>query len=131
MPDQRELPLAFPELSPEAPLIPVRMVNEFVYCPRLAYLMWVQAERVGSADTVEGRVRHKRVDAGGGACQKPEDDEHIHARSVSLSSLTLGITTKLDLVEGEGSYVSPAGYKRGKRPHVEKGAYPGYIARPH
>jgi hypothetical protein len=26
MPEQRELPLTFPELSPEAPLIPVRMV---------------------------------------------------------------------------------------------------------
>ncbi len=44
MPDQRELPLAFPELSPETPFIPVRMVNEFVYCPRLAYLEWVQGE---------------------------------------------------------------------------------------
>ncbi len=124
MPDQRELPLAFPELSPEAPLIPVRMVNEFVYCPRLAYLMWVQAEWADSADTVEGRVKHKRVDAGSGTLpEKPEDDEHIHARSVSLSSLTLGITAKLDLVEGEGSYVTPVDYKRGKRPHVEKGAY--------
>ena len=38
MPEQRELPLFFPELSPEAPLIPVQMINEFVYCPRLAYL---------------------------------------------------------------------------------------------
>ena len=40
MPEQRELPLFFPELSPERPLIPVHMVNEFVYCPRLAYLEW-------------------------------------------------------------------------------------------
>ena len=37
MPEQRELLLTFPELTPEAPLIPVRMVNEYVYCPRLAY----------------------------------------------------------------------------------------------
>ncbi len=121
---QRELPLAFPEISPEAPLIPVRMVNEYVYCPRLAYLMWVQAEWADSADTVEGRVRHNRVDAGAGKLPAaPEEDEHIHARSVSLSSLKLGLTAKLDLVEGEGTYVSPVDYKRGKRPHVEKGAY--------
>jgi hypothetical protein len=26
------------------PLLPVRMLNEYVYCPRLAYLMWVQGE---------------------------------------------------------------------------------------
>lgn len=124
MPDQRELPLAFPEISPEAPLIPVRMVNEYVYCPRLAYLMWVQAEWADSADTVEGRVRHKGVDAGGGNLpEAPEEGERIHARSVSLSSLALGITAKLDLVEGEGTNVSPVDYKRGKRPHVDKGAY--------
>lgn len=124
MPDQRELPLTFPEISPEAPLIPVRMVNEYVYCPRLAYLMWVQSEWADSADTVEGRLKHKRVDAGSGSLPEvPEEGEHIHARSVSLASLQLGITAKLDLVEGEGSYVSPVDYKRGKRPHVEKGAY--------
>lgn len=124
MPDQRELPLEFPEVSPEAPLIPVRMVNEYVYCPRLAYLMWVQAEWADSADTVEGRIKHKGVDAGAGRLpEAPEEGERIHARSVSLSSLKLGITAKLDLVEGEGSHAAPVDYKRGKRPHVEKGAY--------
>ncbi|OIO79173.1 MAG: CRISPR-associated endonuclease Cas4/Cas1 [Hydrogenophilaceae bacterium CG1_02_62_390] len=124
MPDQRELSLAFPELDPEAPLIPVRMVNEYVYCPRLAYLMWVQSEWADSADTVEGRVKHKRVDAGNGKLpETPQEDERIHAQSVSLASLKLGITAKLDLVEGEGSYVTPVDYKRGKRPHVDKGAY--------
>lgn len=36
----------------EEPLLPVRMLNEFVYCPRLAYLEWVQSEFADSADTV-------------------------------------------------------------------------------
>lgn len=40
------------------PLIPVRMVNEYVYCPRLAYMMWFQEEFTLSADTVEGAIRH-------------------------------------------------------------------------
>ena len=124
MSEQRELPLSFPELSPEAPLIPVRMVNEFVYCPRLAYLEWVQGEFAHSADTVEGKIRHKRVDSPGGALpEQPEEGERIHARSVSLSSTKLGITAKLDLVEGEGNYVTPVDYKRGSRPHVASGAY--------
>jgi hypothetical protein len=35
-------------------VIPARMLNEFVYCPRLAYLMWVQGEFAHNADTVEG-----------------------------------------------------------------------------
>jgi CRISPR-associated endonuclease Cas1 len=36
---QRELPLPFPELSGDLPLLPARMVNEYQYCPRLAYLV--------------------------------------------------------------------------------------------
>jgi CRISPR-associated protein Cas1 len=124
MPDQRELPLAFPELSPETPFIPVRMVNEFVYCPRLAYLEWVQGEFAHSADTVDGAIRHKRVDKASGTLpEAPTEDERVHARSVSLSSTRLGITAKLDLVEGEGSHVTPVDYKRGKRPHIAAGVY--------
>ncbi len=108
-----------------APLIPVRMVNEFVYCPRLAYMMWVQGEFAHSADTVEGAIRHKRVDKEGGKLPvEPADQpEEIHARSVALSSEALGITTKIDLVEGSGIDVQPVDYKKGKRPHVPAGAY--------
>lgn len=50
----------------EQPLIPVRMLNEYVYCPRLAYMMWVQGEFAQSADTVEGGIRHRRVDRASG-----------------------------------------------------------------
>lgn len=44
----------------DLPLLPVRMLNEFSYCPRLGYLEWVQGEFADSADTVEGRYRHRR-----------------------------------------------------------------------
>src|SRR5690606_14762341 len=49
--------------------------------------------------------------------------EKVHARSVALSSPRLGLTAKIDLVEAEGNGVTPIDYKRGKRPHVPKGAY--------
>ena len=42
--------------------LPARMLNEFAYCPRLAYLEWVQGEWAESADTVDGKVQHRRVD---------------------------------------------------------------------
>ena len=42
------------------------MINEYQYCPRLAYLEWVQGEWADSADTVEGRHVHRRVDKKGG-----------------------------------------------------------------
>ena len=43
-------------------LIPARMLNEFAYCPRLAYLEWVQGEFADNLDTIEGRFGHRRVD---------------------------------------------------------------------
>jgi len=124
MSEQRELPLTFPELSPEAPLIPVRMVNEYVYCPRLAYLEWVQGEFAHSPDTVDGAINRKRVDQkSGNLPEQPEVAEKVHTRSVALSSMRLGITAKLDLVEGEGNNVTPVDDKRGSRPHVAAGVY--------
>jgi hypothetical protein len=42
--------------------VPVRMLNEYAYRPRLGYLMWVQGEFADSADTVEGRLHHRVVD---------------------------------------------------------------------
>ena len=38
-------------------LVPARMLNEFAYCPRLAYLEWVQGDFTDSADTADGRFQ--------------------------------------------------------------------------
>jgi CRISP-associated protein Cas1 len=124
--EQRDLPLPFPELSGDLPLLPARMVNEYEYCPRLAYLEWVQGEWADSADTVEGRHRHKRVDRPQGDLPPPEEVEdcpRVHARSITLSSNRLGLIAKMDLIEAEDGKVVPVDYKRGKRPHVARGAY--------
>jgi CRISPR-associated endonuclease Cas1/CRISPR-associated protein Cas4 len=128
MPHQIALPLPFPEFTGDQPLMPVRMVNEFEYCPRLAYLEWVQGEWADSADTVQGRGVHRRVDKPGGDLPAPEAvegaaDERFHARSVTLSSARLGLIAKLDLVEAADGKVVPVDYKKGTRPHVAKGAY--------
>jgi CRISP-associated protein Cas1 len=125
---QTELPLPFPELSGDMPLLPARMVNEYEYCPRLAYLEWVQGEWAESADTVEGTYRHRRVDKPSGDLPAPnsadgEESANLHARSITLSSNRLGLIAKMDLVEVDGNTVTPVDYKRGKRPHVPKGAY--------
>ena len=136
---QPDLPLDAPPLPPGAPLLPARMINEYTYCPRLAYLEWVQGEWAESADTVEGRHVHKRVDrAAGNPPGKPPGkspnpdaadaadavvEERIHVTSLELSSDTLGIIAKLDLAEFEGRRAVPVDYKRGKRPHVAHGAY--------
>ena len=109
----------------DQPLIPARILNEFVYCPRLAYLEWVQKEWESSSDTVEGGHVHRRVDTQGGVLPEPDgeiDDLKI-ARSVELSSQRLDLVAKIDLVESEDGEVRPVDYKRGKRPHVPRQAY--------
>ena len=109
----------------ESPLIPARILNEFVYCPRLAYLEWVQKEWEHSSDTVEGRHVHRRVDQAGGTLPDSDDTsgEPTVARSVELSSERLDLIAKMDLVEAENGEVKPVDYKRGKRPHVPRHAY--------
>ena len=135
-PSQRPLPLDAPPLPAGTPLLPARMVNEYVYCPRLAYLEWVQGEWADSADTVEGRQVHKRVDKArgnpptvkgpaepGAGADDEEAATRIHVHSLELSSDTLGLAAKLDLAEFDGRRAVPVDYKRGKRPHVAHGAY--------
>jgi CRISPR-associated exonuclease Cas4/CRISPR-associated protein Cas1 len=123
---QLSLELPAPPATGETPLVPVRMVNEYVYCPRLAFLEWVDGEWADSGDTEEGRRAHVRIDAGGGklpAADETDDKPDFVARSVTLASETLGIIAKMDLVEGEDGTVTPVDTKKGKRPHVAEGAY--------
>lgn len=69
---QLEFHLPAPPAGGDVPLIPARMVNEFAYCPRLAYLMWTQGEWAETGDTVEGRRVHARVDRPGAPLPPPQ-----------------------------------------------------------
>jgi CRISPR-associated protein Cas1 len=101
--------------------LPARMVNEFVYCPRLFYYEWVEGVFAHSADTVEGAIKHARVDAGADALPAPDEGEPVTARSVTLSSETHRIIAKIDLVEGDGSTVTPVDYKKGAPRETDDG----------
>lgn len=114
--------------TPSLPdLIPARMLNEFAYCPRLAYLEWVQGDFADSADTVEGRHQHRRVDKETGdlppADRVPEDHDVLHARSVLLSAPQVGLIARIDLIEARHGRVTPIDYKRGEAPDVPEGAW--------
>lgn len=131
-------------LISEAPdLVPARMINETLYCERLMYLEWAQGEFADNAFTVDGRAVHARADVPGGALpaldppggasadaredgEQTEEDElrPYEARALWLSSERLGITAKIDVVEGSTSgSVVPIEYKRGAVPDVPEGAY--------
>jgi CRISPR-associated protein Cas1 len=109
-----------PALEPE--LLPARMLNEFVYCPRLFYYEHVEGVFLDSADTERGAALHEKVDRGKGALPKakkvaataprdepspevepgPPDSEAgstIHSRSAMLGSARLGVVAKMDLIE--------------------------------
>ncbi len=128
---QLEFHLPAPPVSGDTPLIPARMVNEFVYCPRLAYLMWTQGEWAETGDTVEGHRVHARVEKPNAPLPAPQalegdgapEADKIVSRSLTLSSTALGVIAKLDIAEAEDGIVTPVDYKRGRRPHVAQGAY--------
>jgi CRISPR-associated protein Cas1 len=103
--------------------LPARMVNEFVYCPRLFFYEWVEGVFRDSADTVEGKIQHQRVDARATELPKPEDaaGEEIHSRSVTLASERLRVIAKIDLVEGSEGIVTPVDYKHGRPRETQDG----------
>lgn len=124
-------------------LAPARMLNEFTYCPRLAYLEWVQGEWADNADTLEGDFTHRNADlpdrrpvtlrtAPRADCE-PESDsppspastenERLHARSLRLESVELGIVAVVDVVEVDGPRATPVDYKKGTAPDLPEGAW--------
>lgn len=126
------------EAAPD--LLPVRMLNEYAYCPRLFHLMHVQGRWADNAFTQQGRNVHRRVDqldhvlpdadaADGKAddsddesskAQEPAgDDPPEIARSVPLGSESLGLTAKLDLVSTADDQAVPVETKRGRVPDNE------------
>lgn len=122
-------PDASPAPAPE--LLPVRMLNEYAYCPRLFHLMHVEGRWADNVYTEEGREVHRRVDridhvlpdpeadpapAGKGKSRDDGDEPPVVSRSVSLGSERLGITAKLDLVSTAGDEAVPVDTKRGRVP---------------
>ena len=96
--------------------LPARMLNEFVYCPRLFYYESVEGVFADNRETVEGSLRHRKVDTGKGELPTADaisDEEKIHSRSVTLSSDQHGLIAKMDLIEGAQGKVTPVDYKRG------------------
>jgi CRISPR-associated endonuclease Cas1/CRISPR-associated protein Cas4 len=120
--------------------LPVRMLNEFVYCPRLFHFMHVEKLWADNHYTVEGKAVHRRVDKldhvlpdpeqepPEGTSDTPASDEQGDeppqiSRSVSLSSPSLGITAKLDLVSTAGDEAVPVETKRGRVPDNPERSY--------
>jgi len=106
-------------------VLPARMLNEFVYCPRLFFYEHVEKLFTSSADTLSGANTHRRVDRAPQPLP-PSDEingEPLSVRSVQLTSERLGLTAKMDLIENgaAGDAVRPIDYKRGRPLETDDG----------
>ncbi|HVN84538.1 MAG TPA: CRISPR-associated endonuclease Cas1 [Candidatus Binatia bacterium] len=134
--DSRKGPVRARRRAIELPeYLPARMLNEFTYCPRLFFYEWVEGVFAHSADTIEGALRHEKLETKEdalpppanpsesplgkertkeGSTAEPEPGDVIRARSVELASETYKVIAKIDLVEATAGVVSPIDYKKGR-----------------
>ncbi len=102
---------------------PLRGLNEYVYCPRLFHLMYVQGLFEESIDTLEGRLAHgkrlARTKAGsvpqeGGESELPWRSDLV--RELTLASDSIGIMGKFDVILEDSLGLVPVEVKRGPAP---------------
>ena len=103
----------------DLPLVPARILNEHVYCPRLAWLEWSEREFRHNTDTVEGEYVHRRVDEARGRPPAAADidvaaDELPPTTSISLDAPIAGISAKIALLRLADGLAIPVEYKRGR-----------------
>jgi CRISPR-associated protein Cas1 len=91
-------------------LIPLRMLNEYLYCRRLFWYEYVDNIFIDSEDTIHGRFLHRNVDK---KDEINESSKNLHATSVTMSSEKYGITGKFDLITSEDGLYIPNEYKSG------------------
>jgi CRISPR-associated protein Cas1 len=108
-----------------APVLPVRRLHNFVYCPRLFYYQWVENLFEENADTIEGSAVHRQTDKPSrldemdlGELDLPEG---ARIRSLQLESERLGLVGKIDVVEGTGEGIEVIDHKKGSARREENG----------
>jgi len=102
--------------------MPVRRLHNYVYCPRLFYLQWVENIFVEDANTVAGTHAHRNTDKASPLKESLDLEERSQHRSLAVSSDSLGLTGVVDLVESTADGREIVDYKNGSaRRHHETG----------
>jgi CRISP-associated protein Cas1 len=127
-----------PEPAPDGAddaALPLRMIVEHAYCPRLFHYMHVEGVMVANEHVLRGRHDHARTDAPGTAAVRRAVTKHLppeseappvapdvpvewqEARAVDLGASDLGVIARLDavLLDGERTAI-PAERKSGRGP---------------
>jgi CRISPR-associated protein Cas1 len=101
------------------PAMGVRNLHNFIYCPRLFYLQWVENIFEENADTVAGVAVHRqtdepsRFDDAKATALREGLPEGAKLRSLRLESEALGLIGVVDIVEGGTDGVCVVDYKKG------------------
>jgi CRISPR-associated exonuclease Cas4 len=103
-------------MYPEADLVPLSALQHYLFCPRQCALIHLEQTWEENRFTAEGRLQHRRVDAGGS--EKRRDVRQ--AFGLPIRSLRIGLSGKADLVEfhrgDDGLWQPyPVERKRGRR----------------
>jgi CRISPR-associated protein Cas4 len=107
--------------------MPVRRLHNFLYCPRLFYLQWVENLFEENADTVEGSATHRQVDAPSRFDEEKAEalrtalPEGSRLRSLRLESETLGLVGLIDVVEAGQAGLEVVDYKKGSARRLDDG----------
>ncbi len=93
-------------------MLPLSLLNDFLYCPRRAGLKIIEGWRAENMHTVRGDIVHEHADLPGYEVAK----NVTLLRALPVFSDRLGLSGKCDVIErhADGSLL-PVEYKKGKR----------------
>jgi CRISPR-associated exonuclease Cas4 len=86
-------------------------LNQYDYCPRRCYYIFVENVFVENEHTVEGSLQHARANSG----EVSTRDGTLQLRSVYLYSRQLGICGQADVIEERAGELYPVEHKKGRR----------------
>jgi CRISPR-associated exonuclease Cas4 len=90
--------------------LPISMLNQYLYCPRRFWYMYVQGEMDVNAVVLEGVYQHERAHAHG----REREGSAEALRRIYVFSDRLGLAGFVDLIEVEGGQAMPVEYKHGR-----------------
>jgi CRISPR-associated protein Cas1 len=105
----------------DAPLIPVRALNQVTYCPRLYYLQYVDCVMPTNEHVEGGLFDHRRVDEADLANKTRKEGDASRSRGIQLSSEAVGISGVLDVIEEKDGASYPVETKHGAAPRDDDG----------
>jgi CRISPR-associated exonuclease Cas4 len=86
-------------------------LNQYEYCPRRCYYIFVEHVFLDNEHTIEGTLQHARANSG----ETSTRDEAFQVRSVSLYAKQLGVCGKADVIEERAGELYPVEHEKGKR----------------